>query len=45
MYVDASVWILFDDALCLSKVLARIVRDCIVVLMISVVLGFGEETE
>jgi hypothetical protein len=45
MYVDASMWILFDDALCLFKQLACIVRNCRVVPMISVVLGFGEETE
>ena len=45
MYVDASMWILFGNALCLSNLLARIVRDCGVVPMIFVVLGVGEETK
>jgi len=45
MYVDASVWILFADALCLFKQLVSIIRDCHVVPMITVVCGFGEETK
>jgi hypothetical protein len=45
MYVDDSMWILFGNALCLFKLLERIVRDCRVVPMTFVVLGVGEETE
>ena len=45
MYADASVWILFGDALCLFKQLMSIIRDCHVVPMTFVVLRIGEETE